>query len=533
MHLFSIGLLIGIYSYIIFALGLAGILYTETVLFCSLVFILAIFIFRKKIFPQFKHQQLGHGKTPYVFGVIIVLQALINLLGVFGPELSFDALWYHLTLPKIFIEQHAIVFIPGSLLYYSAMPKLTEMLYTAALLLGTTTLAKGIHFFFGILITIALYSFTKRHMSHFFAGLSALIFYSNLVVGWESITAYVDLARTFFEFMAVWGIVLWVTTQEKKWLIEAALLLGLAITVKLLALGSLILFCCLFLFARFYLHYTIVTLRHVFLFLICAVAVPFPWFVFSYLHTGSPIYPFFSNMYPVTPDINLLNVKLMVTSFYTVFLNSPDPISPLYLIFLPCLVLVWKTLSKEMQLLASYACSALVLWYITPHYGGGRFILPYLPVLSILVVVILQHLQFSKRTQQLLLTMMLLVSASSIMYRGIANAKFIPYVFGRESKTAFLEKHLHFHFGEFYDTDAFFQRTLRKDDVVLLYGFHNLYYVNFPFIHETWVKKGNTFTYIATQHTTLPKRFSYWPKVYENTVTGVSVYSMGGQKWVY
>jgi len=59
--------------------------------------------------------------------ILIVLQAFVNIIGVFGPELAFDALWYHLTLPKLYLVHHSIFFIPGGLLYYSGMPKIAEM----------------------------------------------------------------------------------------------------------------------------------------------------------------------------------------------------------------------------------------------------------------------------------------------------------------------------------------------------------------------------------------------------------------------
>ena len=34
--------------------------------------------------------------------VILIGQILVNLIGALGPELGFDALWYHLTEAKLF-----------------------------------------------------------------------------------------------------------------------------------------------------------------------------------------------------------------------------------------------------------------------------------------------------------------------------------------------------------------------------------------------------------------------------------------------
>ena len=52
----------------------------------------------------------------------IILQALLNFATVFTPEIGFDALWYHLTLPKLWLLKHQWHF-NGGLLYYSVMPR--------------------------------------------------------------------------------------------------------------------------------------------------------------------------------------------------------------------------------------------------------------------------------------------------------------------------------------------------------------------------------------------------------------------------
>ena len=124
------------------------------------------------------------------------------------------------------------------------------------------------------------------------------------------------------------------------------------------------------------------------------------------------------------------------------------------------------------------------------------------------------------------------MSLITAVYRGIANAKFVPVILGQQTKGEFLTKNLNFKFGDFYDTDGFFAKTIKSEDKVLLYGFHNLYYVNFPFIHESYVKRGDRFNYIVTQNSEVPKRFSHWQMIYENDLTDVKLY-WGGMMWTY
>ena len=106
-------------------------------------------------------------------------------------------------------------------------------------------------------------------------------------------------------------------------------------------------------------------------------------------------------------------------------------------------------------------------------------------------------------------------------------------IIGKQTKADFLSSNLNFSYGDFYDTDGYFKKNIKTTDRVLLYGFHNLYYVDFPFVDSSWVKKGDIFNFIATQNTILPKRFYYWNLVYSNPKTHVNLYTLGEQKWVY
>ena len=131
-----------------------------------------------------------------------------------------------------------------------------------------------------------------------------------------------------------------------------------------------------------------------------------------------------------------------------------------------------------------------------------------------------------------LLIIIITISSTSIIYRAAANAKYIPVIIGLQSKDAYLTNNLNFSFGDFYDTDAYFKKNIKSADRILLFGFHNLYYINFPFIDSSWVKKGDSFNYIAIQNSKLPKQFENWNRIYKNEKTHVELYSLGG-KWEY
>jgi hypothetical protein len=172
---------------------------------------------------------------------------------------------------------------------------------------------------------------------------------------------------------------------------------------------------------------------------------------------------------------------------------------------------------------------AILQYYCLSQIEGTRLLLPYLPALSILCVFVLQQLKENKRKTsahlyKYLIILILILSVISIAYRSAANSKYIPVITGQETKTAFLINHLNFSFGDFYDTDQYFITHIKQHETVLLYGVHNLYYVDFPFIDASWVQKGDRFDYIAVQNGQPPKRFANWKLVYTNEKTLVKLY---------
>jgi hypothetical protein len=543
--MFALAIYIGIYSYLIFLLGAIGLIYKPLVIIVTLIFFLFLIIFyRQRFQPPLKELNIkilsASIRKNRLFGfvfLIVIVQALINLIGVFGPEISFDSLWYHLTLPKMYIENHGLFFLPGVKMVYSVMPKLTEMLYLPAMLFAGDSLAKLIHFSFGILILIAIYKISRKFIAKEFAILAAAIFYANLVVGWESITAYVDLSRGFFELMAIWGFLNWFETKQRKWLIISAVILGLAVTVKVVAAFSLLIFLALFIYKKFKdkEKWTEVV-KNYSLFAFITMLIPLPWFIFSYFKTGNPLYPYLSNVSAGSSQtfqfIAFPHILLIFSDAYNFFLRLNDPISPIFLIVLPLFILGFKKFNPQLKFLSIYMMLALAIWYLTEQIWGGRFILPYLPVFSILAAYVIEKLEM-RYLKKFLIAVVILVSFISIGYRGIANAKFLPVVLGRETKAEFLTKYLNFSFGDFYDTDNYFKNNLTKNDTVLLFNFDKLYYVDFNFIDSSWVKKGDRFNYIAVYDSVIPNRFTDWNEIYYNKLTKVKLYTKARTLCVY
>ncbi|KKQ02175.1 MAG: Dolichyl-phosphate-mannose-protein mannosyltransferase [Candidatus Roizmanbacteria bacterium GW2011_GWA2_36_23] len=524
--MFSLAIIIGLLGNLIFLLGLSGFLFNKPFIYLSLLFLIILFylFFKNYTNSRLAKDIAGFGKKEKLVACLVFIQIIINLVGALGPELGFDSLWYHLTLPKLYASWHQIRFVPGWLLYYSALPKLTEMFYLVAVILSNELLAKLIHFTFGILILFPLYELSRKYLNKFLSLLAVLLFYTNLVVGWMSITAYIDLSRTYFEIMSFLSFVLYLDGKKIRYLIFSAIILGFAASAKLIAIGSMVIYLGIIGYVNLFVTKDF---RKMFLdsiiFVIISIGTLLPWLLYSYINTGNPVYPLFAG-YPIQFSLpDLISPINIIKDMLLIFTNSPDPIHPVYLIAMPLILSLYRGFSTNKKILTVYFVISLTVWYFTPRTGGGRFLLPYLPVYSLLVMMAVADIK-NKFIKFFLISSVFFLTTLSIAYRSFANLKFLPVILGRQTKSEFLSKNLRFHFGDFYDIDGYFTKTIKKDDKVLIYGIHNLYYVDFPFIHESYLNKNEQFNYILVGEGKLPEKYSKWRLVYKNDVSKVKLY---------
>lgn len=435
----------GIFSYYIFLLGLLGKLQYPYIVLGTAIFILLTYYQLQRNFSLLQwYQQFA---TFSVFEKICVgllaLQIFINLIGALGPEIAYDAVWYHLTIPRIWLLEEKIFFIPYGPFSYSLLPKLLDMFYVAALAISNEIVAKAIHWFFGILSGIVTYRIARHFTNRKYALLATIIFFSNLVVGWQSITAYIDLGRTFFEGLALLALLQATKNDSNKWRYVCAAMLGLAILSKLIALMSLVAVFLIFIYQQKY--------RTAVSSILIALSIPVAWLALNFMQTGNPIYPVFSAY-----D---LNSNASIWDGVRIWFTSDDPLSPLYVILVPLLGALYIQPLKNSfiaqnderkalyRILLLYCSLVFALWLITPRTGGGRFILPYLPAFSVLIVYPLS-LTKVKNIQTIGIGTIIIVSIFSALYRAAANIRYIPVLLGTQTKEAFLQSNLPQKFGD-------------------------------------------------------------------------------------
>ncbi len=219
------------------------------------------------------------GQTTAVLCQIIFGASLFIAL---APPLQFDALVYHLSLPKMYLAEGRIAYVPE--IMYWGFPQLTHMLVTWQGAMGAThgaLVAWGM----GLLAAIGILGHMVIRLSprRAWVALAALLCGSSLVTALAS--AYVDWPS----ILMAWGFILmldlWSQKRDPRFAIWAGIFAGFAFGTKytaglLAVLGALVI---VWIGKRDW--------RSVLLFLRAALALALPWLVRNALATGNPFYP--------------------------------------------------------------------------------------------------------------------------------------------------------------------------------------------------------------------------------------------------
>lgn len=415
---------------------------------------------------------MGKQKIIYLLLLLpILFLVILNFLLVFTPELGFDALWYHLTLPKLWLMKREWYF-PGGLLYYSVMPRLAETLFIPLIHFTGTIGPKAIQYFSGIGTVLIMWKIlTMFKVSDILKWSAVSLFYCTWLVSWQSGSAYVDLIRTFLEVTALFFLL----KGSWKW---GGILLGLAVGTKWLALVSLAV-------------YGLVFGLHI---VFPALLVALPWFAVAYFYTGNPVYPIFSGIL----DNSLLSIPTILKNLFLspVIITKPfdDFISPMAgIVFILCLLSLKNKDQKIRKVAIIGIFGSLISLTLDPP--SSRFLLPFFPALVISAVGYIGTL--SEKIKKIFVYAVILSSIFVLSLRIYAFKKYLPFLTGRQSQTEFLVANSPRLPGTFIDADGFVA-GLPQDSRILVDKLHNLYYFPRDFDHTSWMSDRSGYEYLVT-----------------------------------
>ena len=230
-------------------------------------------------------------RPPRVLSIYLGVTLALSLLVALAPPLDWDGLFYHLTMPRLYIEQGRIA--PVTDIPHQHFPGLMEMLYLAAMVLKGDVAAKMLHFGYMLLLGSVVYMLAQRHVKPGCGWPSVVAYAAMPMVAILGSWAYNDLALAFYQIAALYVLCNWFETKKWPWLVLCAVFCGLAMGLKYtsfvcpLALG---------LFIAWHLARkgaaTGVWLRTWALWSVVVLIVAAPWYLRNLAFTGNPVYPF-------------------------------------------------------------------------------------------------------------------------------------------------------------------------------------------------------------------------------------------------
>lgn len=405
-----------------------------------------------------------------ILKVLFWVQAGVNLVGAFGPEISFDALWYHLPLSRLLLERGWWGIVPGGLLYYSGMPRLMDWFNAGLLGIGQSVglespelLPKLLSYMSGVAAGVMIVKLGSKYFSEQVGWVAAVLWYTTILVGWQSVVVYVDLARTLLIFLAVWQF------TERRWG-RAGVVMGLAYSVKMLS------------------------------------GIEAGLMVIVALWRGTKLKSVGRYIGGFLPFVLFWGVVNLMQGYEFLY---PFGQNELYL--------VDKHWGWSWQHI------------VGPMSGDGRYLLPeYAGFLLIMIAMVWQGERSGGR-RKLIIGVAVAHALIGIGYRAVANTKFVPYLIGKETKREFLSNHLNFEFADWYDTDGWVEENL-KDERYLVRGVHNTYYLpGSKWEHESWVQGEECFPYVLVQGDPSAHSVKSWQGgelVYENRETGTKIFQI-------
>ncbi len=221
----------------------------------------------------------------------IALLIFFTLQTALSPPFRFDALTYHLTLPRLYLAAGRFYEVPQNIFW--GMPQSAEMLYTWALALAGEPAAPVLGWAFGVLALAGLLGFGLQKYDADTGWVVAAALISGFTLASSLSWGYADWLVILFG--VAWLVVMdvWVNSRQLKHLLLAGGLAGLAIGAKYTA--GILLLCGVVVLVYYGRQSARLTLLNLLGYGLAVGLAAAPWLVKNLVSTGNPVYPF---LYP-------------------------------------------------------------------------------------------------------------------------------------------------------------------------------------------------------------------------------------------
>ncbi len=417
--------------------------------------------------------------------VLIAVPVVMSFIAALAPPTAKDTLLYHFAVPKAYIAQGSSSFIEGNIASYLALGN--EMHVVWAMLLGGFVNARAAEaaagaamWMFFPLLFAAVFGWAREiGISRRWSLIAVLMIASVPTAYHVAASAYIDLALALYVALAVYTLSRWWRTLENGWLILIAIFLGAALSAKLTSLVVV---------AAFGL---IVLLRvrkakdsepssvgkmlvSGFAALVLAGVIASPWYLQTWAETGSPVFPFYMNIWPSAApgwDAERSNLFQAMNSQYgrvsgtaadqlmapwnvSVKAQPEEPrffdgvLGVAFLIGLPLLIFaLWKSdLPVEVRIGVGVAAVVFLFWLFSSM--QLRYLLPILPLIAVGIAAAIERI--AERKSALYLAAKYSISAAAVCGILTATAWFLQkaplrVVLGGETRDQYLTRNLDYY----------------------------------------------------------------------------------------
>ncbi len=227
------------------------------------------------------------------FGKIIALLlsfifAAVLLLAL-APPLKFDALVYHLALPKTYLSVGSVGYVPGNIFW--GMPQVGEMLYLWAMSLAGEPAAACVSWGVGAMAVLGLLGYARRQVGVAAAWVSAAALLAGYTLAAELSWAYVDWFTILYGLAFLVLLHRWKDIGRPSQILLAGLFGGFALGSKYSAGALLAAGAVLIAYYSLKMSTPRLALRNLAVFGLAAGAASAPWLLKNILATGNPFYP--------------------------------------------------------------------------------------------------------------------------------------------------------------------------------------------------------------------------------------------------
>jgi hypothetical protein len=230
---------------------------------------------------------------------------LLSFISAQAPPVKFDALVYHLALPRDYLNAGKIIYVPENMFW--GMPQLGEMLYTWIMALAGQEAAATLGWLIGGLAILGLFGCSSRFLGRRAAWVTIASLLSGFTLEASLSWGYVDWSVILDGLVFVVFVDDWRSSREPRKLLLAGIFAGLALSTKYTA-GILTLVGLGIIIWDFFKKKRGVTaesaflasgqeitehslLKSILIFGLPVILVYLPWGIKNMLPTGNPFYP--------------------------------------------------------------------------------------------------------------------------------------------------------------------------------------------------------------------------------------------------